>query len=243
MHGDMVVHSIENEPILSMSLFMVTGTHYVLRWHWMVTSQRALFPTCTMPKNFIAEEVVSELVVFPGSEFDHFSASPNESLPRTMFCYCSWYNNCRIYHNLELVELVEDAGFLNFLCLDCWSDGRSVGCLLLFLPPYYLDLSPIQESFSTCKYLLSPSHIMSDSTNTHHKSKHIFADMVTSCDRIRIQLMHSSRQLAASHQWWLKIGSNTWDTLRTMQGSSTNTRCMMTWNTTWMQWNDTLWKW
>jgi len=43
-------------------------------------------------------------------------------------------DNCSIRHNEAIYELV-----------------NSVGCLLLFLPPYSPDLNPIEESFSTLK--------------------------------------------------------------------------------------------
>jgi transposase len=45
-------------------------------------------------------------------------------------------DNCRIHHNEALVELVHAAG-----------------CLILYLPAYSPDLNPIEESFSTCKFI------------------------------------------------------------------------------------------
>lgn len=43
-------------------------------------------------------------------------------------------DNCRIHHNQDLVDLVESAG-----------------CVILYLPPYSPDLTPIEESFGALK--------------------------------------------------------------------------------------------
>jgi len=64
-------------------------------------------------------------------------------------------DNCRIHHNIELVDIVNAAGMspcLKFYILGDDSPS-SLGCLLIYLPPYSPDMNPIEESFSTCTYV------------------------------------------------------------------------------------------
>ena len=46
-------------------------------------------------------------------------------------------DNATIHHVQSVLEVIKD-----------------IGCLLLFLPPYSLDLNPIEETFSKIKYEL-----------------------------------------------------------------------------------------
>ena len=40
------------------------------------------------------------------------------------------------------------------LILDNCAIHKSAGCLLIFLPPYFPDLNPIEENFSAGKHLV-----------------------------------------------------------------------------------------
>ncbi|KAJ3500783.1 hypothetical protein NLJ89_g9639 [Agrocybe chaxingu] len=58
-------------------------------------------------------------------------------------------DNCRIHHNIELIDVVNAAG-----------------CLLIYLPPYSPDLNPIEESFSTLKaFLRRNGHAIRENEN------------------------------------------------------------------------------
>src|SRR5882762_3268559 len=61
-------------------------------------------------------------------------------------------DNCHIHHNKALLDLVNGAGKYHYKCL-ILTTLTSAGCLLLFLPPYLPDLNPIEESFSTHKFI------------------------------------------------------------------------------------------
>jgi len=64
-------------------------------------------------------------------------------------------DNCRIHHNIELVDIVNSAGMFPHLKL--YPQGNDsldyLGCLLIYLPPYSPDMNPIEESFSTCAHV------------------------------------------------------------------------------------------
>lgn len=60
-------------------------------------------------------------------------------------------NNCQIHHNEALIDLVTEAGVLLYPIFFYLS--FVIGCLLLYLPAFLPDLNPIEESFSTCKFL------------------------------------------------------------------------------------------
>lgn len=57
-------------------------------------------------------------------------------------------DNCRIHHNIALVDLVNAAGQSRSLLQTMYLTICASGCLLLYLPPYSPDLNPIEESFS-----------------------------------------------------------------------------------------------
>ena len=52
-------------------------------------------------------------------------------------------DNCKIHHVADVIELF-----------------RSVGILVLFLPPYSPDFNPIEETFSYVKYYLKNEHLL-----------------------------------------------------------------------------------
>jgi transposase len=65
-------------------------------------------------------------------------------------------DNCRIYHNEALVDLVHSAGTYCILLTQLlYQLACFAGCMILYLPAYSPDLNPIEESFSTCALLLS----------------------------------------------------------------------------------------
>ena len=57
-------------------------------------------------------------------------------------------DNCAIHHIHEVVSMIED-----------------VGSLVHFLPPYSLDLTPIEEAFSKVKYAIKSLEQSLDTTN------------------------------------------------------------------------------
>jgi len=73
-------------------------------------------------------------------------------------------DNCRIHHNIELIDIVNAAGKVrcNFMSLP--ANEVYSGCLLVYLPPYSPDLNPIEESFSSCKtfFLWTVVYLKSD---------------------------------------------------------------------------------
>jgi transposase len=62
-------------------------------------------------------------------------------------------DNCRIHHNIDLVDVVNAAGKqLHHLISESGPTPiLNLGCLLIYLPLYSPDLNPIEESFSTCE--------------------------------------------------------------------------------------------
>jgi transposase len=64
-------------------------------------------------------------------------------------------DNCRIHHNIELVDIVNAVGMSPHLKLYPRDNDSldSLGCLLIYLPPYSPDMNPIEESFSTCMHV------------------------------------------------------------------------------------------
>ena len=82
-------------------------------------------------------------------------------------------DNCQIHYNIELVDIVNAAGMSPHLKLCPWGDDPldSLGCLLIYLPPYLPDMNLIEESFSTCMHV-STSTLWSK--NSYIPSKSVF---------------------------------------------------------------------
>ena len=59
-------------------------------------------------------------------------------------------DNCRIHHNIELIDIVNAAGRVEYKFMYLAANEDYSGCLLVYLPPYSPDLNPIEESFSSC---------------------------------------------------------------------------------------------
>jgi transposase len=82
-------------------------------------------------------------------------------------------DNCRIHHNVELVDIVNAAGMSrNPLLMIPNLIPHHQGCLLIYLPAYSPDLNPIEESFSTCEslYVVSPFQLTTTSCSKSFSS-------------------------------------------------------------------------
>ncbi|KAF8218678.1 hypothetical protein L208DRAFT_1348555, partial [Tricholoma matsutake] len=91
-------------------------------------------------------------------------------------------DNCRIHHNINLVDLV-----------------NATGCLLLYLPTYSLDLNPIEESFSTCM-------------STHYFSAHVLTQFCPSNDNHELALMEACGCVTAEMAWgWFCHAEYIWN--------------------------------
>ena len=66
-------------------------------------------------------------------------------------------DNCKIHHVADVIELF-----------------RSVGILVLFLPPYSPDFNPIEETFSYVKYYLKNEHLLQTIPDPLPLIKHAF---------------------------------------------------------------------